>query len=553
MYNSHVSVGAIAWRSCILAALLLAAWPSDAQGTREDWPSYGGLWNAWRHSELDQVNVDNVRRLTAVWAFQAEDGAEGLQATPIVRAGVLYLSTSSNLIYALDAASGDVLWKYDARPGPPGVYRKQNRGVAVGHGLVFMGTIDNRLVAVDRETGRDVWQVQVQDPKQCGCSITGAPLLVKDKIVVGGTGGDLAYRGSISAFDAKTGAFAWRFYITPAPGEPGNETWEGDSWRYGGGAPWMTGSYDAELDLIYWGTGNAAPDMDGEARRGDNLYTASVVALSPGTGELAWHYQEVPHDVWDYDSAYEVILVDLPVAGRPRKLLLHPTKAGYTWVLDRTNGEFVAAWPMVETTWVAGITEDGTLVGRVEPAPGKPVKVCPSVGGGKSWNQAAFSPLTGLIYIPTANGCSFLHVRSQKPVPGKGYIGGFWKGAPASADNYSALVAFDPLTGEKRWELPYKYMLLSSILSTAGGLLFYGDAEGRFLARDARTGESLWSFQTGAGHRGSSVTYAVDGRQYIATPSGWGSMAAGGRARYPELRMLSSKTATVFAFALPED
>ena len=315
----------------------------------------------------------------------------------------------------------------------------------------------------------------------------------------------------------------------------------------------MTGSYDAELDLLYWGTGNAAPDLDGAARPGDNLYTASVVALDPDSGELAWHYQEVPHDLWDYDSAYEIILVDLPVEGERRKLLLHPTKAGFTWVLDRTDGTFLAAWPMVKTTWVAGITENGALVGRREPRPGSPVKVCPGVGGGKSWNQAAFSPQTSLVYIPTTNGCSFLHVRSQDPVPGKGYIGGFWKGAPSGEENYSSLIAFDPLTGEKRWERPYKYMLLSSILSTAGGLLFYGDAEGRFIGLDARTGDRLWSFQTGAGHRGSSVTYEVGGRQFIATPTGWGSMAAGGRARYPELRHLPVKTATLFVFALPED
>ena len=242
----------------ILLFLLLAAQLAAAQGTTADWPSYGGLWNAWRHSELDQVNIDNVRRLSVVWAFQTGDDAEGLQSTPIVVDGVMYVSTSTNLIFAIDAKSGDVLWKYDAKPGPPGVYRKQDCGVAVGHGLVFMGTIDNRAIAVDQKTGQEVWQVQVQDQKQYGCNITGAPLLVKDKIVFGGTGGDLAYRGSISAFDAKTGNFAWRFYIAPAPGEPGNETWEGDSWRYGGGAPWMTGSFDAELDLIYWGTGNAA-------------------------------------------------------------------------------------------------------------------------------------------------------------------------------------------------------------------------------------------------------------------------------------------------------
>ncbi len=537
----------------LLPVFLIAISAALAQGTRQDWPSYGGGWNAWRHSELDQVNVDNVKQLTVAWAFQPGDHAEGLQATPIVRDGVLYLSTSNNLIFAIDAATGEVHWKYEYNPGEPGVYRRQNRGVAVGHGLVFMGTIDNRLVAVDRETGNEVWRVTVQDPKQCGCNITGAPLLVKDKVVVGGTGGDLAHRGHLTAFDAKTGDFAWRFYVTPGPGEPGSETWSGDSWKYGGGAPWMTGSYDDELDLLYWGTGNAAPDLDGGARLGDNLYTASVVALDPDTGKLVWYYQEVPHDVWDYDAAFEVVLADLPVKGEMRKLLLHPTKSGYTWVLDRTNGEFVGAWPMVKTDWISGITEDGKLVGRREPEPGKTLTVCPSVGGGKSWNQSAFSPLTNWIYIPVTRGCSDLFVRHIEPTPGKGYTGGFWaRGSTQPVENYSSLIAFDPLTGKKQWEYPYKYMLVASILSTKGNLLFTGDPEGFFFALNARTGKKLWKFQTGSGHRGSSITYEIDGRQYVATPTGWGSMVAAGRGRYPELRELPSRGAALFVFALPE-
>ena len=537
----------------LLPVLMLAVSIASAQGTQQDWPSYGGTLNAWRHSELNQVNVDNVKQLSVAWAFQPGDHAEGLQATPIVQNGVLYLSTSNNLIFAMDAATGAVHWKYEYNPGEPGVYRRQNRGVAVGHGLVFMGTIDNRVVAVDQTTGKEVWRVTVQDPKQCGCNITGAPLLVKDKVVVGGTGGDLAHRGHLTAFDAKTGDFAWRFYVIPAPGESGNETWAGDSWKYGGGAPWMTGSFDEQLDLLYWGTGNAAPDLDGGARLGDNLYTASVVALDPDTGKLVWYYQEVPHDVWDYDAAFEVILADLPVKGEMRKLLLHPTKSGYTWVLDRTNGKFVGAWPMVKTDWISGITEDGKLVGRREPEPGKTLTVCPSIGGGKSWNQAAFSPSTELIYIPVTRGCSDLFVRHIDPVPGKGFTGGFWaRGSTEPVENFSSVIAFDPLSGKKRWEYPYKYMLVASILSTNGNLLFTGDPEGFFFALDALTGEKLWNFQTGSGHRGSSITYEVDGRQYIATPSGWGSMVAAGRAAYPKLRGLPSRGAALFVFALPE-
>ena len=538
---------------CLALLILLLPLEIDAQGSGADWPTYGGDYSAWRYSRLDQINADNVKEMIPVWAFQTGDYESGLQATPIVVDGVMYVSTGTNLIYALEAASGEIIWKYEYDSQHPysGAYFRQNRGVAVGHGLVFIGTVDNRVLAVDRETGREVWRVRVQDPLQCGCNISAAPLLVKDLVVVGGTGGDFAHRGSLTAFHAKTGRFAWRFYITPAPGEPGNETWAGDSWKFGGGAPWMTGSYDPDLDLILWGTGNAAPDLDGAAREGDNLYTASIIALDADTGKLRWHYQEVPHDLWDYDSAYECILVDLPVRGKMRKLLLHPTKTGYVWVLDRTNGEFIGVWRMIEDiNWVSGITEDGKLVGRKEPVIGQATHICPSISGAKSWNQAAFSPRTGLVYVPLLRFCNDLYVRPQKARQGRPYSGGFWQVMPAPGQEFpSSLAAFDPVSGEKKWEYNYKYLILSSVLATEGGLVFAGDAEGEFFALDAETGEKLWAFRTGSGHRGSSVSYEIDGRQYIATPSGWGSMGGGARSFFPELARTGG---ALFVFALPK-
>ncbi len=537
-------------------ALLILARPAEisAQGTGADWPTYGGDYSAWRYSRLDQINAGNVKRMVPVWAFQTGDYESGLQATPIVVGGVMYVSTGTNLIYALDAASGEIIWQYEYDSQHPisATFFRQNRGVAVGHGLVFIGTVDNSVLAVDQKTGREVWRVRVQDPAVCGCMISAAPLLVKDLIVVGGTGGDAAHRGSLTAFHAKTGRFAWRFYITPAPGEPGNETWAGDSWRFGGGAPWMTGSYDRDLDLIFWGTGNAAPDLDGAAREGDNLYTASVIALDPDTGKLRWYYQEVPHETWDYDSAYETILADLPVRGEMRKLLLHPNKTGFVWVLDRTNGEFIGVWRLVEDiTRVSGITEDGKLVGRKELVIGEENTVCPGISGAKSWNQAAFSPQTGLLYVPLLRFCSNYYVRPQPPRQGRGYSGGFWQivRAPAGKEHPSGIAAFDPVSGEKKWEYSYKYIILSSVLATAGGLVFAGDAEGEFFALDAKTGEKLWAFRTGSGHRGSSVSYEVGGRQYIATPSGWGSLGGGARSFFPEL---SRTGGALFVFALPE-
>ena len=540
----------------VALAVLYSPSTLSAQGAAANWPTYGGDYSAWRYSKLDQINAANVKEMVPIWAFQTGDYQSGLQSTPIVIDGVMYVSTGSNQIYALDAASGEVIWRfrYDAT-GPTDVgYAPQNRGLAFGHGLVYMGTLDNSVVAVDSRTGKEVWRVRVQDPAQCGCNISAAPLFVKELVVVGGTGGDSANRGSLTAFDARTGRFAWRFYVTPGPGEPGNETWPGESWKFGGGAPWMTGSYDPGLDLIFWGTGNAAPDLDGAAREGDNLYTASIVALDADTGKLRWHYQEVPHDVWDYDSAYETILVDLPVRGKMRNLLVHPNKTGYVWVLDRTNGEYIGTWPMVEDiTWVEGITEDGKLVGRNEPTPGTATMICPSVAGAKSWNQAAFSPDSGLLYVPLLRFCNDLYVRQQEARQGKSYSGGYWKFMPAPGREFpSGVAAFDPVSGEKKWEYSYRYIIAASVLATAGGVVFCGDTEGQFFALDANTGEKLWSFPTGSGHRGSSVSYAVDGRQYVATPSGWGSILTWMRGMFPELRKLPATGGTLFVFALPE-
>ena len=543
-------------RTGIILMLVGAALAAADGGTKADWPSYGGTHSAWRYSALDQINRSNVGRLAPVWAFQTGDYENGLQATPIVIDGVMYISTSNNWVFALDGATGKMLWEYrfplsKAVPG----YGKQNRGVAVGHGRVFMGTADNHVVALDQKTGEEVWRVNVEDPRQCGCNSTGAPLLVKDLVVVGVTGGDSAHRGYLTAFDVKTGRLRWRFYTIPGPGEKGHDTWTGDSWKYGGGSTWMTGSYDSELNLLYWGVGNAAADLDASRRKGDNLYTASVVALDADTGKLRWHYQEVPQDVWDYDAVYEQILADLPVGGGVRKALIHVTKSGYTWVLDRATGEFLKAWPFVEhLNWVAGITETGKLVGRREPVVGKSTLICPSVFGGKSWNQAAYSPGTGWIYVPVIEMCNDLIVRQEQVEEGKSHTGGNWVMKLPPGDKLRGYVAaFDPVTGKRQWVIPVTTWIVASMLATAGDVVFTGDPEGNFFALDTRTGARLWSFQTGGGHRGSAVTYAIGGRQYVATPSGWGSIL--GRAQgalWPQAPAPRAGSA-LFVFALPEE
>ena len=506
------------------AALTFAA---DTGATDADWPSYGGTYSAWRYSALNQINRGNVQKLAPAWVFQTGDYENGLQATPIALDGVLYLSTSNAWAFALDGATGRVIWEYRfplSKAVP--FYGKQNRGVAVGRGRVFMGTADNHVVALDQRTGAEVWRVNIEDSRQCGCNVTGAPLVVKDLVIVGVTGGDSAHRGYLNAFDVATGRLRWRFYTIPAPGEKGHETWPGESWKYGGGGTWMTGSFDPELNLLYWGVGNAAADLNAASRRGDNLYTGSVTALDPDTGKLKWHYQTIPQDVWDFDACYEMLLVDLPIRGRTRKALVHVGKSGFTWVLDRATGEFLAAWPFVKHyNWTTGIAADGKIQGRNEPEKGKTKTFCPSAIGGKSWNQSAWSPRTGLLYVPVLEICNDLIVREEEPQEGRGYTGGNWvMKAPPGAKQESYLAAFDPVTGKRQWAVPATTWFMASVLATAGDLVFTGDPEGNFFALDAATGARLWNFATGAGNRGSAITYAIRGKQYIATPSGWGSL-----------------------------
>ena len=528
----------------------------NAQREPHNWLTYGGAYNFWRYSELDQINRGNIDKLVPVWTFQTGVIDGGLQCTPLVVDGVMYISSSWNRVFALDAVTGEELWHYFS-PRPEHIaelFAPWNRGVAVADGLVFMGTLDNHVVALDAKTGREVWKVEVEDVTQCGCNITGAPLVVNNKVIVGVTAGDSAHRGYLNAFDTRTGRHVWRFWTIPGPGEPGNETWKGDSWKYGGGSTWLTGSYDPELNLLYWGVGNPAADFDGEPRKGDNLYTDSIVALDPDTGELKWHYQQIPYDVWDWDAGYEIVLADLEVAGRQRKVLVSPNKGGYTWVLDRTNGEFLNAWPLAENiNWITGIDEDGNRVGRNEPKVGEPTTICPAIGGGRSWNHGAYSPKTGFFYSTGIEWCETLTVVPQEPREGAPFFAGVFTLAPAEkGESGGHLSAYDPVSGKRHWIYRSKYPLLASQLATAGDLLFTGDALGRFFALDTQSGEEVWSFRTGSGHRGSPVTYAVNGKQYIAVPVGWGSALAGLMTQiWPEAADFPNAS-TMYVFALAD-
>jgi alcohol dehydrogenase (cytochrome c) len=521
--------------------------PQSQRGaTGADWPSHYGTNLAWRYSNLFQINTANVKRLLPAWNFQTGDYQVGLQSTPIVIDGVLYLSAMDD-VFALDGATGRLNWQYKYQP-VPGATVGRNFGVAVGDGKVFIGTADAHVVALDARTGHEVWKVAADDWSSCRCGIQAAPLLVKDKVIVGERGP----RGRVSAFNARTGQLEWRFYTIPGPGEKGNESWAGDSWKNGNGNPWMTGSYDSDLNLVYWGVGDSTPAFYGAGREGSNLYTESVVALDAETGKLRWYYQEIPHDVWDYDAGWEMILMDREVSGRMRKLLVQFAKSGFAFVLDRETGELVKAYPYVDNiNFVKGINEKGELQGRNEPVEDEVTLICPGNIGGSSWNQSAYSPRTGWAYVPALEMCNDLQIGPPAKYGGMG--GSFVFNAPPGHDTaYSHLDAVDPVTGKRQWTYPYKFDLFASILATAGDLVMTGDPEGYFFALDARTGNKLWSFQTGAGNRGSPITYIAGGRQYIAVPTGWTQVGDLTTGIWPEAATWRHGS-TLVVFALPED
>jgi alcohol dehydrogenase (cytochrome c) len=375
--------------------------------------------------------------------------------------------------------------------------------------------------------------------------IQAAPLIEKHKVIVGESGP----RGHLTAFDTETGHMAWRFYTVPGAGEKGVETWPGDTWKKGGINMWQTGSYDPELNLVYWGTG--------DSHRGDvsfsNLYSDSIVALDGDTGKLRWYYQEIPHDTWDQDASWELVLMDRPVNGKMRKLVVQFAKAGYTFVLDRETGELLNVYPYAESNnWVKSISPKGELIGRNDPVPGKTTNICPTVGGVKNWNQVAYSPRTGLVYVPAVEMCNDLTLAPASTYEQTGAYTWVFTAPPGHPTAYSHLDAIEPITGKKLWTYPYKFQIFASILTTAGDLMFTGDPEGHFFALDARSGKELWSFQTGAGNRGSPVTYMVGGRQYIATPTGMGHVGFYNSGVWPEVSKWRYGS-TLVVFALPEE
>jgi alcohol dehydrogenase (cytochrome c) len=519
-----------------------------ARSEPQNWLTYYGAYDGQRYSALDQITAANVGGLKPAWVFQY--GIIGLtpdpvtvafEAAPIVVDGVMYVTGADGYVWAIDAVSGQGLWEYHyALPFDVALCcGNVNRGVAVANGKVFFVTANGHLIALDAVSGKPLWDEVFLDVR-AGETATLAPLVIKDKVLVGSSGAEYGVRGHIDAFEVATGRHVWRFYPVPKPGEAGSETWGGNSWERGGGTAWITGSYDPALDLTYWGTGNPAPDFDGDARPGANLYTSSIVALDPDTGVLRWYYQMTPHDLWDYDGVNENILFDRG----GRKLLAHFDKDGYLFVLDRRNGLLMHATPFATVTWGAIDRNTGKITVRKAPTT-TGEKICPGPAGAKEWPHAAYSEETGLLYAPVVEQCATYRkfkTEFRESLP-------YWGGeAKADPDEHAGYVkAFDPMTGNEVWSWKTDHPVLGSVLATRGDLVFAGLATGEFIALDARTGKLLWQFQTGSGIHASPVTYSVGGRQYIAVPSGWGGWMKG---YAPELYGANRGNA-LFVFALP--
>ncbi len=504
----------------------------------QNWLTYSGSYQSQRYSALTQLNPTNVKDLQMHWAFQARS-IEKFEATPLVVDGVMYLTQAPNDIVALDAASGEIKWIYSYSPSREAkpCCGRVNRGVAILGNSIFMATIDAHLVAVNARDGKLLWDKELAKA-EAGYAMTHAPLIIKDKVIVGVAGGEYGIRGFIAAYQAADGSEAWRFNTVPGPGEPGHETWKGDTWKTGGASVWMTGSYDADLNLTYWGIGNPGPDLNADLREGDNLYSNCVVALDADTGKIKWHFQFTPHDVWDYDSVQVPVLADMNWTGRdgrtqPKKVMLWANRNGFQYALDRTTGQFLQGKQFVKVTWATGLDEAGRpmRVKSQEPTEAG-VKVYPSLSGGTNWYSPAFSPRTGLFYIPAwedvytnytkldndyKEGKLFIGGSFQSPIPG---LRGNQLPKPVTTEGYGTIRAIDPKTGERKWEFKMKDMTMSGLLTTATDLLFTGGRDGLFQAIDARDGKPLWKVNSGAEIAMGPMTYAVNGKQYVAFAAG---------------------------------
>ena len=493
----------------------------NAESEPENWMMYSGTLDSQRYSRLDQINTDNVTELEMKWSYQIPviDRAE---TVPTVVDGIMFITEAPSNLTAVDARTGRVYWRYDHEL--PEDLRiccgRNNRGVAILGETLFMSTLDAHLVAIDARTGNVLWDVEVAD-YEAGYSKTAAPLIVKDKVVTGIAGGEFGIRGFIDAYDPVTGELEWRTYAIPGPGEPGNDSWSGDSWKTGGAATWITGSYDPDLNLIYWGTGNPGPDWNGDVRLGDNLYSDSALALNGDTGEIAWHFQFTPHDVHDYDSIQVPILADIEYQGSTRKVMMWANRNAFFYTIDRETGEFLEGEAYASQTWAQGLDPNGRPIRVPGMAPTyEGILVSPPIVGATNWYSPGYSQQTGLFYVTSFDGEQEFFKRDEDYEEGERFTGGGGRYNQPMDAFHSSIRAINPATAEIEWEFPIMPRSSAGITTTAGGIVFTGSADGYFFALDAASGEELWHISLGARVHAAPMTFAVDGQQFVTIASG---------------------------------
>ncbi len=510
-----------------------------ADQNANDWLTYHGSYKSFHFSGLDQINPDTVKNLEVAWMHFPGRTTRGLQSMPLAADGVLYYSGSYSRVFALDGATGKVLWSYipqlDEDLIAQQTHSPYNRGIALGDGKLYVGTVDGRLIALDLKTGKPAWDTKLINSEKLTVGFTGAPLFVRGKVIIGSQGGEWPGRGPIFGVDAATGKKLWEF-VTVGGTDEAKKTWGNNSWRTGGGGGWMVGAFDPASDTVWWGTANPSPLYDWSGaewqtkgpRPGTNLYTSSVIALDPDSGKLKFYHQELPHDAWDFDSAVgEFLMIDRD----GRQLVVHPNKSGFVFVYDRKDAKVENVWRMIDNiNFVKDIDpKTGELIGRRDLNEGKVQGVlCPAIDGGVSWNTGAYSPKTGLYYKIGNEWCISLEVVKTTPITepmAQLNIGANFKlTPPPNGPIYGHLDARDPVTGAKKWEVRYSQPPLASVLATAGNLVFVPDATGILHAYDAQTGKELWSHNDGLGHVGGIISYAAGGKQYVAVATGWGSL-----------------------------
>lgn len=507
------------------SAICIDVRPSDllTQPVGANWPTYNGDYTGRRYTSLSQITIRNVNQLRAQWVFHAPNSTH-LEGTPIVMNGLMF-TTAGNDAWALDARTGRIVWHY-SRPVTEGLVddasAHHNRGVALWRSRVYKLTDNAHLLCLDSRSGHLLWDVAYAPKDNKNYGATGAPLVVKDRVLVGTSGGDDGVRGFVAAFDAETGKEIWRTWTIPGPGEVGNSSWPGDMYLRGGATTWMPGTYDPELNTVYWGTSNAAPDFDGSVRPGDDLYTACVLALDADTGKLKWHFQFTPHDLFDYDAAETAVLIDTTYEGVPRKLLVEANRNGFLYVLDRTNGRFLSATPFVKKlNWAKGIDASGRPIRiGVQPTENGTL-ICPDMIGATNWFSPSYNPSTHLLYFIAREGCQLYFVHPQPFSEGKEYYATGVKN-PGGEHAQKILLAYDVQTGKVAWDYPQTGSARSwgGTMTTAGGLVFFANDAEAFEAVDARTGKSLWHFNTGQSMSASPMSYSVAGKQHVAIASG---------------------------------